>query len=136
MPNRSDHDCRTDHVLAATATATDATPVLSAAMDVSTYDSAHFTLAIGATLGSGAGAMTYAVYECDTVGGTYTAAPTTSVVDLGGALAANTAKRIAYVGNLEFIKLRVVPKASDVYTVLGSRGRPNTAPTANPAALP
>ena len=133
MPNREEiHNC-VEQLLVATTTAADATPVASAAIDTLGFDSAHFTLAIGATLGSGAGAMTYKVTECDTVGGTYTDAPSTSVVDDGAALAANTAKRIAYVGAKQFTKLLVTPKANDVYTVLGHKGYASQKPTANPA---
>lgn len=132
MPNREEIHICAETLLLATTTASDATPVASAALDCQDYDSAHFTLAIGATLGTGSGAMTYKVTECDTVGGTYTDAAAADVVDDGLALAANKAKRIAYVGNKQFTKLLVTPKANDVYTIMGHRGYARNKPVANP----
>lgn len=132
MPNREDINRGASTVLLATTTAGDATPVVSAALDCQGFDTASFQLAIGATLGTGSGAMTYAVSECDTVGGTYTAAAAADVVDTGGALAANTTKRIAYVGSKRFAKLTVTPKANDVFSITGYRSNAAGAPVANP----
>jgi hypothetical protein len=132
MPNREEIHVCIEKLLVATATATDATPVASAALDTQGFDSAHFTLAIGATLGTGSGAMTYKVTESDD-NSTYTDAAAASVVDDGGALAANTAKRVAYIGAKRYAKLVVTPKANDIYTVLGHLGYPSVKPPANPA---
>ncbi len=132
MPNREEiHSC-IEKLLVPTTTAADATPVVSAALDTLGFDSAHFSLAIGAVLGTGAGAMTYKVTESDD-NVTYTDADANSVVDDGGPLAANTSKRIAYRGHMRYTKLVVTPKADDVFTVLGHMGYPAVKPPANPA---
>lgn len=132
MPNREEIHVCIEKLLVATATASDATPVASAVLDCQGFDSAHFTLAIGATLGTGSGAMTYKVTESDD-NSTFTDAAAASVVDDGGALAANKAKRVAYIGAKRYAKLVVTPKANDIYTVLGHLGYPSVKPPANPA---
>ncbi len=133
MPNREEiHNCA-ETLLVATTTAADATPVKSTALDTQEFDSAHFTLAIGATLGVAPGAMTYKVQESDTdVDGDYTDAAAASVIDDGNALAANKAKRIAYVGHKRYSRLVVTPKANDIFTVMGHRGYARVKPVANP----
>lgn len=131
MPQREEiHNCA-ETLLKATATAADATPALSAALDCLGFSSAHFGLAIGGTLGTGSGAMTYKVIESDD-DSTYTDAPATAVVDDGDALAVNTTKRVAYVGNKRYAKLSVTPKANDVYTIMGHRGYAHRKPVSNP----
>jgi hypothetical protein len=132
MPNREEiHNC-VEKLLVETTTAADATPVASASLDCQGFDSAHFAIAIGATLGVAPGAMTYKVTESDD-NSTFTDAPASSVVDDGGALAANKAKRVAYVGAKRYAKIVVTPKAADVFTVLGHLGYPSIKPPANPA---
>lgn len=132
MPNREEIHACVEKLLVETTTAADATPVESAALDCRGFDSAHFALAIGATLGIGAGAMTYKITESDD-NSTYTDAPAGAVLDDGGALAVNTAKRVAYRGQKRYTKLVVTPKAADVFTVLGHLGYPAVKPPANPA---
>lgn len=132
MPNREEIHACVEKLLVATTIAADATPVVSAALDNLGFDSSHFGLAIGAVLGTGAGAMTYKVTESDD-NSTYTDAPAEAVLDDGGDLAANTTKRIAYRGHKRYSKLVVTPKAADVFTVLGHMGYPAVKPPANPA---
>lgn len=129
MPNREEiHNCA-EKLLAATVTAGATTPVLSAALATTDFDSAHFNLHIGGTLGVG---VSYRVMECATLGGTYTAAAAADVVDDTGALAINTTKRIAYVGTQPFAKLEVTPAVGTVYTVTGHLGYAARKPVANP----
>lgn len=131
MPNREEiHSCA-EGVVVATTTASDATPVNSASVDCQGFDSCHFTLANGAVLGTGSGAMTYKVQESDD-NSTFTDAVAADVVDDGLALAANKAKRVAYVGTKRYARLVVTPKANDVYTVLAHRGYASVRPVSNP----
>ena len=133
MPNREEIHICAESLVTPTTTAADATPVKSATVDTNGYDSAHFTIANGAVLGSGAGAMTYKVQESSTdVDGNFTDAAAADVIDDGDALAANTAKRVAYVGTKRYCRLVVTPKANDVYTVLAHRGYAASKPVANP----
>lgn len=124
------HNCAETLVLATT-TAGDATPVATASIDCQGFGSAHFGLAIGATLGSGAGAMTYKVTESDD-NSTFTDCAAADVIDDGSALAANKTKRVAYIGFKRYAKLVITPKASDVYTVFAHRGYAGVKPVANP----
>lgn len=55
------------------------------------------------------GAYAVNLTECDTSGGSYTAAPATSVLGAGQSIgAANTIAKVGYIGSKRFVKLSVV----------------------------
>jgi hypothetical protein len=104
-------------------------PVTSAALDTLGFDSAHFNLHIGSTMAAG---LTYKITECDTLGGSYTDAPTTSVVDDAPTPEASKTIRVAYVGNKQFCKLVVTPGGATDITITGHTGYADKKPVANP----
>lgn len=108
----------------------DASVVTSAALDTLGFDSAHFNLAIGNTLAAG---LTYKITECDEESGSYTDAPSTSVVDDAPTPAENKTIRVAYVGAKRYCKLVVTPGGSTDMTISGHTGYASQKPVINPA---
>lgn len=127
MPNREIHHNTLEKLLLATATVSSAQT--SATLDTQDSDAAFFTIHHGATMAAGGA---YVVNESDNAS-TWTAAPATSVIDDGGALAASTGKRVSYVGNKRYTQLVYTPGGSTIVTITGTLGYPSQAPYANPA---
>jgi hypothetical protein len=129
MPNREEINvCAETLALATQSGAT--TAQTSAALDVQGYDTAHFGIAIGTTIGS---AVAYKITECDTSGGSYTDVAAAQMVGAGLTAAANSTIRVAYVGTKRYIKCVVTPTGATDITITAHRGMPSTMPPANPA---
>ena len=103
--------------------------ITSAACDGQGYDAVTLNLHIGAVLEAG---LTYKVTECDTIGGSYTDAPATAVVDDAPTPAINTTLRVAYVGSKQFTKLVVTPTGETSITITASLSRADHQPAPNP----
>lgn len=128
MPNREEiNRCAETCVLETQADAT--TAQTSSAVDLQGFDSCHFSIAIGATIGT---AVAYKITECDTVGGSYTDAPAASMVGAGLTAEASKTIRVAYVGNKQFVKCVVTPTGATDITIFAHRGYAAVQPPANP----
>jgi hypothetical protein len=106
-----------------------ASALTSSACDGQGYDAVTFNLHIGAVMAAG---LTYKITECDTVGGSYTDAPATAVVDDALPAAINTTLRVAYVGSKQFTKLVVTPTGLTDLTITVSLSRSDHQPAPNP----
>lgn len=126
MPNREMIHNVVSKLLTPTATSTGT--ITSTTLDTKGFDSASFNLHYGATAPA---PTSYKIQESDD-DGSYTDAPSTSVIDDGGAHAVSTTRRVAYVGNKRYVQAVVVQSASTILTITGQLGYASQKPTANP----
>jgi hypothetical protein len=127
MPTREQIHNLKAQLLSATQTTTGT--VTSSAFDLAGFDAASIFFHFGATAPA---PTSYTITECDTSGGTYTAAAAADLIDDGGTHAVSTTRRVGYVGKKRFIKGEIVLSGSTIITISGVAGYPAIAAVTNP----